>query len=51
MNSKQTTAKVTLKLNEQWAGNLSKDQVTDYIKVKLQTAMGFRARVESVKLS
>ena len=51
MDNNQIKVRVTLELNKNWAKNLSKEQLTEFIKVKFDTALGFRGQVETVKVA
>lgn len=46
MANNQITFKVTLKLDENWASHLSKDDLVVYLKERLNSSVGFRGQVE-----
>ena len=49
MEANQITAKVTLNLDEKWASNLTSEELNDYIRTRLDFALGFRGRVKKIK--
>ena len=46
MANNQITFRVTLKLDENWASHLSKDELVTYLKERLNSSVGFRGQVE-----
>ena len=50
MDNSEIKVRVTLKLDEKWASNLSREELIEFIKVKLENSLGFRGRVEEVKV-
>jgi len=46
MADNQTTFKVTLKLDENWATHLSRDELVVYLEERLNSSIGFRGQVE-----
>jgi len=50
MKDNQTTAKVTMKLDEKWAKNLNDEELKEYIKLRLDNSLGFRGHVEKVRI-
>jgi len=48
MSDKEITFKVTLKLDEKWAGNLSREELIEYLKARLSSSMGFRGEVKTL---
>ena len=48
MENDHITAKVTILLDKQWASNLEKDELAEYLKVRLNHALGFRGYVKKV---
>ncbi len=40
------TFKVTLNLDNHWASHATKEQLTEYIKDRLNSSVGFRGQVE-----
>jgi len=51
MNKDHLTITVTLEVNDQWASSLSDEQLKDYIRSRLEYAIGFRGRVDRMRLS
>ena len=49
MENGYVTAKVTLNLDEKWASNFEPAELSDYIKTRLEWALGFRGNVKKVK--
>jgi len=49
MDGNHIIAKVTLNLDEKWANNLTPEELTDFLKVRLDHALGFRGHVKKVK--
>ena len=45
------TLTVTLGVNEEWASSLSDEQLKDYIRSRLEYAIGFRGRINRIRLS
>ncbi len=50
MPNNQITFKVTLKLDDNWASHLSKDEVAAYLKERLNSSVGFRGQVERFRV-
>jgi hypothetical protein len=50
MNNNEITFKVTLSLNEKWAGNQSEDELVGYLKERLNSSLGFRGEIKKFKL-
>ena len=48
MENDLLTAKVTILLDKKWASNLEKDELQEYLKVRLNHALGFRGYVKKV---
>lgn len=46
MANNQITFRVTLKLDENWASHLGKDELVAYLKERLNSSVGFRGQVE-----
>ncbi|MFC1848377.1 hypothetical protein ACFLXV_03610 [Chloroflexota bacterium] len=42
--------KVTLELNEKWAGNQTTEELVDYIKARLNSSLGFRGQIKKLNL-
>lgn len=51
MDNNEITVKVTLKLDEKWASDLSKKELIEFIRSKLSTSLGFRGQVAKVSVS
>ena len=51
MDKDHVTITVTLEVNDSWAGNLSDEQLKDYFRSRLEYAIGFRGRVNRIRLS
>lgn len=49
MDKNYMSAKVTLNLDEKWASNFTPEELSDYIKTRLEWALGFRGNVKKVK--
>ncbi|UCC60147.1 MAG: hypothetical protein JSV02_10555 [Dehalococcoidia bacterium] len=49
MENKHIAVKVTLNLDEQWVNNHTPEELTDFLKVRLNHALGFRGYVKKVK--
>ena len=46
----QITFKVTLDLDKKWASHLTRDELAEYIKERLNSSLGFRGRVKRFRL-
>jgi hypothetical protein len=46
MRNIQIKFKVTLELDEQWASNQTIEELTDYIKERLNSSLGFRGQIK-----
>jgi len=42
--------KVTLELNEKWAGDQTTEELVDYIKARLNSSLGFRGQIKKLNL-
>jgi len=42
--------KATLKLDEKWADRQTTEQLIEYIKVKINSSLGFRGQVKKLSL-
>jgi hypothetical protein len=51
MNKDHLTITVTLDVNDEWASNLDDKQLKDYFRSRLEYAIGFRGRVDRIRLS
>ena len=45
MSNGQITFKMTLNLDENWASHLSKDELVEYLKARLNSSLGFRGQI------
>jgi len=50
MDNKQIKLRVTLEIDDKWASNLSKDELAETIKVRLNNSLGFRGRVKRLSV-
>ena len=50
MPSIELKFKVTLELNEKWAGNQTTEELVDYIKARLNSSLGFRGQIKKVNV-
>ncbi len=46
----QITFKVTLDLDKKWASHLTRDELAEYIKERLNSSLGFRGQVKRFRL-
>jgi hypothetical protein len=51
MDKDHLTITVTLEVNDEWASSLSDEQLKDYFRSRLEYAIGFRGRVDRIRLS
>jgi len=49
MENSHIPAKVTLHLDAKWASNFEPQELSEYIKTRLDWALGFRGYVKKVK--
>ena len=50
IDKEQITFKVTLDLDKKWASHLTRDELAEYIKERLNSSLGFRGRVKRFRL-
>jgi len=50
MNDNQPTAKVTIKLDGKWAHHLNEQELTEFIKLRVDNSLGFRGQVKNVRI-
>lgn len=50
MSNKEVTLRVTLVLDEKWASHLTRDELAEYIKERLNSSLGFRGQVKRFRL-
>ena len=46
MSNGQITFKMTLNLDENWDSHLSKDELVEYLKTRLNSSLGFRGQIK-----
>ena len=49
MDDGHITAKITVNLDEKWVNNFDPEELADFLKVKVNNALGFRGYVKKVK--
>ena len=49
MENNRLTVKATLDLDADWASNHTPDELAEYLKLRLNHALGFRGYVKKVK--
>ena len=50
IDKEQITFKVTLDLDKKWASHLTRDELAEYIKERLNSSLGFRGQVKRFRL-
>jgi len=50
MSNKEVTLRVTLVLDEKWTSHLTREELAEYIKERLNSSLGFRGRVKRFRL-
>jgi len=40
--------KVTLQLDEKWAGNQTSEEIIEYIKARINSSLGFRGKIKKL---
>ncbi|TET14066.1 MAG: hypothetical protein E3J81_07375 [Dehalococcoidia bacterium] len=50
MSNKEVTLRVTLVLDEKWASHLTRGELAEYIKERLNSSLGFRGQVKRFRL-
>ncbi|MEE9400549.1 MAG: hypothetical protein V3V32_00870 [Dehalococcoidia bacterium] len=50
MSNKEVTLRVTLVLDEKWASHLTRDELAEYVKERLNSSLGFRGQVKRFRL-
>jgi hypothetical protein len=48
-DDRQITFSATLEVDEKWASNMTPDELTEYLKARLDYALGFRGHVRRLK--
>jgi len=50
MSNSEVTVRVTLQLDEKWASHLTREELAEYIKERLNSSLGFRGQVKRFRL-
>ena len=50
MDENKITLRVTLVLDEKWASHLTRDELVEYIKERLNSSLGFRGNVKRLSV-
>jgi len=50
MSNNKVTRRVTLELDEKWASHLTREELAEYIKERLNSSLGFRGQVKRFRL-
>lgn len=50
MSNNEVTFRVTLELDEKWASHLTREELAEYIKERLNSSLGFRGQVKRFRL-
>jgi hypothetical protein len=50
MDENKITLRVTLVLDEKWASHLTRDELAEYIKERLNSSLGFRGNVKRLSV-
>lgn len=50
MSNSEVTLRVTLMLDEKWASHLTRDELAEYIRERLNSSLGFRGQVKRFRL-
>ena len=50
MERRQVIFKVVLELDEKWAAQLTKEELLEYIKERLNSSLGFRGQVKRFRV-
>jgi hypothetical protein len=50
MSNNEVTLRVTLRLDEKWASHLTREELAEYIKERLNSSLGFRGQVRRFRL-
>ena len=50
MERRQVIFKVALELDEKWAAQLTKEELLEYIKERLNSSLGFRGQVKRYRV-
>ena len=50
MTKNELTLRATLKLDEKWASNFTREELLEYLKEKLNYSLGFRGELKRLRL-
>ncbi len=50
MSNNKVTFRVTLELDEKWASHLTREELAEYIRERLNSSLGFRGQVKRFRL-
>ena len=50
MSNSEVTFRLTLTLDEKWASHLTREELAEYIKERLNSSLGFRGQVKRFRL-
>ena len=50
MSNNEVTLRVTLELDEKWASHLTREELAEYIRERLNSSLGFRGQVKRFRL-
>ena len=50
MSNSEVTVRFTLSLDEKWASHLTREELAEYIKERLNSSLGFRGQVKRFRL-
>ncbi len=50
MSNSEATLRVTLALDEKWASHLTREELAEYIRERLNSSLGFRGQVKRFRL-
>ncbi len=50
MSNSEVTLRVTLMLDEKWASHLTREELAEYIRERLNSSLGFRGQVKRFRL-
>ncbi len=50
MEKREIIFRVTLQLDEKWAGRQTQEEVVDYLEARLNSSLGFRGAIKKLKV-
>ncbi len=50
MKTKRMTFKIKIKLDENWAGGLTEQEIMEFIQSKYDTSLGYRAAIKKFEI-